>query len=296
MDNKPEDYDVEILSPREKGYDLIEFLSKYKYEIVVHTNAESEYSYLENDDVELEVVNPFWNENLYIMLEGEFTLGFGAWHTHYFSYENDYSVMKEDIVGILEGKKGALKLSSTQRWLESNLYEGELSHYTDEYALAMSVLHEKEFINEINQLGGTIEILYWMPNDSYYFEIPPRSIVPEYKYPRRYNVRFVVQGENTLGSGSFKRYDAKLACMTYLYVDEKLHEGQRTELSEKLLHIIEKDAQKEGYSEIFKLCDADEVSFYLLHGYVEVSAKDENRFADLHGVYITDVKIMQKKL
>ena len=160
----------------------------------------------------------------------------------------------------------------------------------------MSEPHDRSFVKEINQLGGKIEILYWKPDDSYYFEIPPRRAVTKYKYPRRCNVRFAVQGETTLGGGDLKPYDENSACITYLYVQDELPEGQRKELMENLLSILEEDARKAGYSEIFTLTDEDESVFYLRHGYAEVSAKDEKRLVSLFGAQVIEVRTMQKKL
>ena len=67
-----------------------------EHKIIEHTNTAEMYTYLENNDVVSEIVNPYRKENLFIEVSWEITISFSDWHAHYALYDPAYSEMKND--------------------------------------------------------------------------------------------------------------------------------------------------------------------------------------------------------
>lgn len=142
------------------------------YKVIEHTNNETDYEYLEDGDILLEVINPYSENSVYIELSGEFSLFFEEWHSHYLPYETEYFDLKSDLQGILNGENGALVVYSSKRWLGSTLHKGKISHSTNKQMLLPEIVSKNEFMNEIKSLGGKLTATYWNPIDDCVFEIP----------------------------------------------------------------------------------------------------------------------------
>ena len=272
---------------------MLQFLNGY--EVSVHSNADEGYDYLEDNDLMLVVKNPYCDETLDIELAGEFSLFFAGWHTHYFTYEYDYEEMKKDIIGLLNGDIGALVVNTSEGWLCSTLYKKDVDHLTDEIQLFKESIHHKETVDKFLRLGGRINIVYWNPADTISFDVVAENINPIRKFPRRSTVRFIVQDGKAIGSGSYKKFEDKTACLTYLLVEPSDEYDEKT-VYEELYQILEKDIIADGYKTIFALCENDERDFYHEKGYRLGKERDRDMLIDLMGAEVIHDVTMEKNV
>lgn len=120
MANEPEGWNIPVDTYASEE-ELIKLVKGY--DVIRHTNKEEEYDYMYDEDITLEVVNPDKIENLYIEISDEYTIFYGPWHTHYFSYEYDYKMMKNVIKNIMNNKFGAYGVYKNDNCLMGNIVE-----------------------------------------------------------------------------------------------------------------------------------------------------------------------------
>ena len=77
--------------PTEKQGELLMLLSGQQ--VTVHTSAEDDFDYMENEDVAFVVKNPHSEEDLLLELCGEFSVFFEKWHGEYPATEEGYAQM-----------------------------------------------------------------------------------------------------------------------------------------------------------------------------------------------------------
>lgn len=159
--NKQESYNDEIKATNSKKEELLKLLKNYSVE--VHTRVDTGYDYLEENDIVLIVKNPYSDNDMDIEMAGEFTVYFAEWHAHYFSYENEYRTMLKDIQNIIDCKACILKVSSTKRWLGSTIINENVIKTSDKMSLILKVVNQSEFLNEIKDIGGKLQLNYWNP-------------------------------------------------------------------------------------------------------------------------------------
>lgn len=87
--------------PTEKQGELLMLLSGQQ--VTVHTSAEDDFDYMENEDVAFVVKNPHSEEDLLIELCGEFSVFFEKWHGEYPATEEGYAQMTQDVQAVLAG-------------------------------------------------------------------------------------------------------------------------------------------------------------------------------------------------
>lgn len=250
--------------PISKKDDLLSFFSSY--DVSEHTNQSEQCNHLEDGDLMLVVHNPYRKETLDIILSSEILLFFAGWHGHYDIA--DYDKMKQDIKGILEGKKGIFKLSIGEEWLGSTLYEGDHSHFTDEKELLKSTWKHQETIERMATFGGSIDIIYWKPSDTYLFEVAREDEEPIRKFPRRSTVRFVMEKGQSIGSGGYKKYDEETAYIHYMYIEPN-DETDIKPIYKELYYVLENDIKNADLKTIIVLTDSeDDVEFYCELGFV----------------------------
>ena len=90
--------------PTEKQGELLMLLSGQQ--VTVHTSAEDDFDYMENEDVAFVVKNPHSEEDLLIELCGEFSVFFEKWHGEYPATEEGYAQMTRDVQAVLAGSAG----------------------------------------------------------------------------------------------------------------------------------------------------------------------------------------------
>lgn len=169
----------EIEYPYKKKDEICGLFSGYK--IIEHTNAEPDYTYLEDDDVILEIVNPYRDENLFIELAAEFTLFFGDWHCHYFADEEDYCEMKKDALALVNGEYGVLGLYAEGKWLGNTLLKEKVSDSTEPWTLIDKMNFPEEFLQKIRTKGASIPVDYWRTKGRYKFDVSSCNTMTEKK-------------------------------------------------------------------------------------------------------------------
>lgn len=109
------------IEPMEMVDEILQKLEPYHPEI--ETKQE--------DYISVRLVNDAGKE-LFIDLEGEFTLFFGDWHCHYTHYNYDYNQYADeyqeflsDLLGILENQRYAVCVFHENQWRSSWLARGE---------------------------------------------------------------------------------------------------------------------------------------------------------------------------
>ena len=163
------------INPTDKKQDICLLLQELncKYELHRKNEADSddEYKYLQENDICITVKNPYGKYPMYIDLEndGEFTLSYYKWHSHYYGEEWDYNMLCQDLKDILQNNKCAVIINSNKRWIYSGLSEEKIGKDYN-YKNDLKKL-PKEFQREIKELKGNIELFYWDAKDNAVIDI-----------------------------------------------------------------------------------------------------------------------------
>lgn len=160
------------LNPTSKLEEVCMCLQKLGCSYEVHKdNTEKDYTYLRPEDVCITITNETWEYPMYIDLEneGEFTLSYYKWHTHYYAEEWDFQRMLEDMHALLKNEKCAIILNTNKRWIYSGLSEEKLDS-TFTYQEEVKRL-PREFQEELKQEGGDVELIYWDAKENVVIQI-----------------------------------------------------------------------------------------------------------------------------
>ena len=159
------------INPIDKRQELCSMLQKLNCKFETHTLNDKEYTYLNKNDICITIPNSKCEYPIYIDLEsnGEFTLSYYKWHTHYYGEEWDYNRLFEDLIGILKNQKCVIIINSNKRWLYSGLSETKIDKNYN-YKNDIKRL-PKEFKNEITELKGNVELFYWDVKDNVVIDI-----------------------------------------------------------------------------------------------------------------------------
>lgn len=115
------------------------------------------------------------------------------------------------------------------------------------------------------------------------------------EFPRKENVRFILRKGDTIGSGSYKKYDEGIACLTYLYV-EPSEEYDEDAIYEELYKVLENDIIADGYKEIFLVGATEEIAFYQKMGYQIGKERDAEKLVRLLGANVIHEVTLEKIL
>ena len=82
-------------------------------------------------DLQITKGSDFWeaklisahNEELWIVIDEEFTIFFGDWHEHFSPYEDEYALFLNDLFDILNNRKFTICAYRKNRWCGSQLSE-----------------------------------------------------------------------------------------------------------------------------------------------------------------------------
>lgn len=163
---------VDEINPVDKKQKICLLLQRLncKYEIYT-SNSGEEYEYLNECDVCITVSNNYCDYPLYIDLEnnGEFTLSYYKWHSHYLGEEWAYDRLCEDLVDILNNNKCLIIINSNKQWLYSGLSDTKIDKDYD-YKADIKKL-PKEFQTELKEFKGSVELFYWDIKDNVLIEI-----------------------------------------------------------------------------------------------------------------------------
>ena len=151
--------DDDDIDPIYKLYCMKAFLKDYAYE--VHTNADDGYDYLDDVSYCLTLKNAD-GEELFIDLEGEFTLSYGGWHTHYFASNSEFECLKEDIISILANKLGAVTLLVDGKWFGSSTTPSPITNKEQAIEKVRDVIdNTREFVRKVHRKGVEVSCKFW---------------------------------------------------------------------------------------------------------------------------------------
>ena len=127
--------------PTEKQGELLMLLSGQQ--VTVHTSAEDDFDYMENEDVAFVVKNPHSEEDLLIELCGEFSVFFEKWHGEY-------------------PATGALSLYTEDGWQGTALCTEKPGPDADAAGL-LERCWSAEKPHKPLEKGSRVELVYWDP-------------------------------------------------------------------------------------------------------------------------------------
>ena len=167
------DWGMLIESPWTRHADILRLFEGL--EVIEHTNAEEQYKDLYEDELAVDVKNPYGGEDIWLEFTDEYTLGIGGWHTHYSAYEADYRMFKSDIRAILSGEmRLAVAFTSDNHWYGSMTLPEELKEERDGWTLLRAFNFVQEFINKFGEIGGYIKVVSWLPELSATYPVEKR--------------------------------------------------------------------------------------------------------------------------
>ena len=146
--------------PTEKQGELLMLLSGQQ--VTVHTSAEDDFDYMENEDVAFVVKNPHSEEDLLIELCGEFSVFFEKWHGEYPATEEGYAQMTQDVQAVLAGSAGALSLYTEDGWQGTALCTEKPGPDADAAGL-LERCWSAEKPHKPLEKGSRVELVYWDP-------------------------------------------------------------------------------------------------------------------------------------
>lgn len=159
--------DNDEINPVSKKEELCSLIEKLNYQYEVHeSNLDKDYEYLNENDICITILNKTSEEKMYIDLEynGELTLSYYMWHMHYYPDEENYNILCENLIDILNNNKCVIIINSNKRWLSSGLSNEKVGM---DYNYKNDIIKlPEEFQDEIKELGGNIELFYWDVRDN----------------------------------------------------------------------------------------------------------------------------------
>lgn len=111
-------------------------------------------------DKELQIVNPYQEEHIYVEWTDEFTMYFSSYHGHF--SEEEFEEMLREIECILQGCWVAVTVTCETRWMGSSLWEKEsLPLQSPGKLLKQLFTYSKGLLKEVKQKGCVIELTGW---------------------------------------------------------------------------------------------------------------------------------------
>lgn len=151
--------DDDDMDPVYMLYCMKDFLKDYVYE--VHTNADEDYDYLDDISYCITLKNPD-GEELFIDLEGELTLSYGDWHTHYYASYDEYERLKEDITSLFNNEFGLVTFYVDGKWFGGSTTSNPITNKEFAIEIVKDVYGDiKEFMRKINQKGVEVSCKFW---------------------------------------------------------------------------------------------------------------------------------------
>jgi len=159
----------------DKLQELCDFLSGCKYEL--HKRDDGEYQYLDEESVCITIPNPYSDNKMYIDLEDEFTLSYGAYHAHYDPDSDGYNEMVETIKGFLDNELCCASMYSGEplKWLGSTTLTKAESIQRPIKDVFSFILKIKEFKIRLNTDGGEVHYDFWNPADDRIVKIKKKA-------------------------------------------------------------------------------------------------------------------------
>lgn len=168
------DYDIEPIS---KLTELCELLKDYSPVVHSFGDPDPEYEYLESGCACITLQNPFTEGQMFIDLEGEFTVTCVGSHIHYFACVSGYDSLKKDVFSILHNELCAASLyyGSDKQWLGSLFSPKSDLSQREFYDIFHFILSISEFKKKLDDKGGVAEYRFWNPVDDRSVVIAPND-------------------------------------------------------------------------------------------------------------------------
>lgn len=168
------DYDIE---PMSKLTELCELLKDYSPVVHSSCDPDPEYEYLESGCACITLQNPFTDGQMFIDLEGEFTVTCVGSHKHYFACVSGFDSLKNDVFKILHNELCAASLyyGSDKQWLGSLFISRSDLTQREFHDVFQFILSIPEFKKELKDNGGIAEYCFWNPLDNRSVVIAPND-------------------------------------------------------------------------------------------------------------------------
>lgn len=157
------------IEPMEKLDEICNHLKEHLPTAHYPGDGDSEYDYLEPDCACITLKNPYNDGRMFIDLaDGEFTVTYGAWHTHYLGCASGYQRFLKSVDGILTNRVCAASLFAgpEKHWLGSISVTKEEAEMGEIRKIFHFVFKTPEFRKEIQEKGGVAEFRFWNPVDN----------------------------------------------------------------------------------------------------------------------------------
>lgn len=167
-------YDMEI-EPVEKLVELCTLLADQQIEVHKAPDADPEYHYLGEGYVCITILNPYSDSKMFIDLEDEFTLTYGAYHSHFFADTGEYEEMVKEMQGLLKNEicSASLYYGTDKKWLGStSIQKDDINKPFNE--IFSFVMKKKEFKSKLRSYGGEVQYIFWNPSDNRTIQIPAK--------------------------------------------------------------------------------------------------------------------------
>lgn len=161
------------IDPVEKLDELCALLSDQQIEVHKAPDTDPEYHYLGEGCVCITVLNPYSNSKMFIDLDGEFTLTYGAYHSHFYADTGEYEEVVKAILGLLKNEicSASIYYGTDKKWLGStSIQKDDINKPFKE--IFSFVLKEKEFKSKLKLYGGEVQYIFWNPSDNRTIQIP----------------------------------------------------------------------------------------------------------------------------
>lgn len=147
----------------EKLQEICDLLNHCKYEI--HYRDDGEYNYLTELDVCITIPSPYSDEKMYLDLDEEFTLSWGAYHEHYSPDVSGYKNMLEMMNGILNNElcSATMYYGETLKWLGSTFITRTESTELPVREIFSFIYKTREFKKKLDTNGGQVHYDFWNP-------------------------------------------------------------------------------------------------------------------------------------
>lgn len=141
---------------------------------LTHRNGSIRH-YLGECYVCITILNPYSDSKMFIDLEDEFTLTYGAYHSHFFADTGEYEEMVKEIQGLLKNEicSAALYYGTDKKWLGStSIPKDDINKPFKE--IFSFVMKKKEFKSKLRSYGGEVQYIFWNPSDNRTIQIPAK--------------------------------------------------------------------------------------------------------------------------
>lgn len=113
---------------------------------------------------------------MFIDLQGEISLYFADWHTHYYLDKTDYAEFCETLTAILKNEicVGTVYLGSELKWHGSRLVLPTDIDNKPPFELFAMGIPTKKFKRVLEKNGANVRFLFWNPDDDKIIAIEKR--------------------------------------------------------------------------------------------------------------------------